>query len=185
MSARAWWRLALALAAFGCGSSASAGKPVGISAEPVNAAPEYQYDSLDARPVSSAAFRGKPVVLSFITTWDLSSQAEVAFLVKMAEHDGQSVNYAVVALQEPDARELVEQYTRVMKVTFPVAMADVATMGGGGAFGDVRNVPTTIVLDASGRVVFRAPGVVRSDELRAHLPPPAAVATSAASPASP
>jgi hypothetical protein len=41
---------------------------------------EFEFDSLDERPVSSAAMRGKPSVLAFVTTSSLAAQAQVIFL---------------------------------------------------------------------------------------------------------
>jgi hypothetical protein len=143
---------------------------VGLSGPVAHAGPTFSFDSLDARPVSSDAFRGKTTVVSFVTTWDIASQAQVSYLVKMAGRDGARVNYAIVAVQEPGARELVEQYARVMHVTFPVAMGDAALLAGTGPLGEVKDVPTTLIVDASGRLVFRQSGVLRSDELRAHMP---------------
>ena len=154
----------------GCKGSKGEIAPIGTSAPLSLGPPTFSFDSLDARPVSSDALRGKTSVLVFITTWDVASQAEVAFLVKMAEHDGAAVNYAIVALQEPEARELVEQYARVMHVTFPVAIGDTAMLTTAGPLGDVGKVPTAVILDDTGRVVYRGSGVIQSAELRAHMP---------------
>ena len=134
------------------------------------AAVPFGYDSLDGRPVSADALQGKPTVLAFVTTGSLPSQAEVDYLVVMAAHDGDRVNYALVALDPGENRELVELYRHALKVPFPVAIGDDVTRGGGGPFGDVTGVPVTIVLDRAGRVVARVDGrVARSEELRAAL----------------
>ncbi len=143
---------------------------IGASALPDNRAPiEFEFDSIDNRPVNAASTRGAPTVLAFTTTWDLMSQAQVDFMVKMAKHDGDSVHYALVALQESKDRELVEVYAQKLGVEFPVALADAATIAGGGPFGDVHNVPTVVVLDADGRMVWLHPGVAKSSEIRAAM----------------
>ena len=51
--------------------------------------------------------------------------------------------------KQPQDRELVEVYAQKLGVDFPTALADAATIAGGGAFGDVHNVPTVAVLDAA------------------------------------
>ena len=169
--ARAWAVLAL-LAACGGARAEPAPSPPGVSqalartASPV----DFDFDSIDDRPVSAPATRGKPTVITFVTTSSLPSQAQVDFLVAMARNDGGRVNYAVVAVEPGESRELVEVYGRALGTPFPVAMADSVTLAGGGAFGDVSGVPVTVVLDRSGRVVWRADGrVARSDELRGVL----------------
>jgi hypothetical protein len=130
----------------------------------------FDYQSLDGRAVSAAAMRGKPTVLTFVTTDSLAAQAQVDFLVAMAKRDASAVNYAVVAIEPGDRRELVDLYRRVLHITFPVAIADGETLGGGGSFGDVRGVPVTVILDREGHVVWRADGrIARSEELRSAM----------------
>jgi hypothetical protein len=156
-----------------CGSKAPP-EPVGVShvatPEPITgAAVGFAYDSLDARPVSSSATRGKITVLAFVTTYDLGSQAQVNYLVAMAKHDADKVNYALVALEKREEREIVEVYKTNLHVTFPVALADEATIAGGGPLGDVHKIPTVVVLDADGRLVWKKTGLARSDEIRAAM----------------
>ena len=153
-----------------CGGPAKPAPVVGVSAQPDNRAPiEFEFDSLDNRPVNAASTRGAPTIIAFAATWDLMSQAQVDFLVKMAKHDGAAVHYALVALQESKDRELVEVYSQKLGVEFPVALADAATIAGGGPFGDVHNVPTVVVLDREGRIVWLHPGVAKSGEIRAAM----------------
>lgn len=119
--------------------------------------------------MSTGAIVGRPTVISFVTTWDLSSQAQVDYLVPMAKKDGAQVGYLLVALQEPQDRELVEVYAQHLGVTFPVAMADEELRSGGGSFGPLRAVPTTVILDRAARMVWRHVGIARPEEIREGL----------------
>jgi hypothetical protein len=159
---------------------ASAGPPkveaaIGASGSPASSVLEYSFDSLDARPCTSAALRGKPTVLAFISTYDLESQAQVDYLATMAKHDGDRVNYAIVALEPPANRELVEAFRRFVADKFGVsllaAIGDAATIAGGGPFGDVHVVPTVVVLDREGKIAWRKTGVSKSDEIRTAMAP--------------
>ena len=130
----------------------------------------FEFDSLDDRAVSAEATRGKPTVLTFVTTGSLPAQAQVDYLVVMAGHDADRTNYAVVALDPRENRELVEIYRKALKVPFPIAMADDLARSGSGPFGDVTVVPVTVVLDRRGRVIARIDGrVAKSEELRKAL----------------
>jgi hypothetical protein len=151
-----------------CGSSAPAhGPPPGVSSVPLQAAVDFEFESLDQRPVSAESTHGKPTVLVLVTTGSLPAQAQVDYLVGMAKHDADRVNYAVVVLEPRENRELVEIYRKSLNVTFPVAMADDKTLSGVGPFGEVSVVPVTVILDRAGRVAWRADGrVVKNDELR-------------------
>jgi hypothetical protein len=131
---------------------------------------DFSFDSLDDRPLSAESTRGQPTFIAFVTTASLPAQAQVDFLVAMAKHDADRVHYAVVALERPENRELVEMYGKALAIPFPVAMADAPTLAGAGPFGDVRGVPVTVLLDRSGRLVWRVAGrVAKSDEMRAAM----------------
>jgi hypothetical protein len=128
---------------------------------------DFAFDSIDDRPVSSESMRGKITVLVFVTTGSLLAQAQVDFLIAMAKNDSDRLNYAVVALEPRENRELVELYRKALSIPFPVAMADAETLGGAGAFHDVSAVPVTVLIDRSGRVAWRMDGrVAKSDEIR-------------------
>ena len=58
--------------------------------------------------MSSAATRGKVTVIVFVTTGSLMAQAQVDYVVAMANRDGERVNYLLVAVETRDNRELVE-----------------------------------------------------------------------------
>jgi len=142
-----------------CGSKKDT-TPVGLSGVSSSPIAEFKYDSLDARAVSSDAARGKVVVLAFITTYDLASQANANFVIEVSKQDPNPF-YVVVALEDRAQRELVESYRDQLNIKFPVAMTDVGHTG----FGEVR-VPTVIVLDPKGKIAFRKEGIVKGDELR-------------------
>ncbi len=150
-------------------SGAKKEAPVGVSMPDDKQSVSFSFDSLDARPVSSGAMQGKPAAIVFVTTYDTLSQQQVSYAVEVADGEGDRARFALVALQEPSARELVEIYRDTMRVKFPVALGDEATIAGGGPLGDVHAVPTTLLLDAAGHVAWRSTGLVRADELRARL----------------
>lgn len=155
--------LALVLLACAC-SGGVAETPVGVSSATAARA-RFDFDSLDARPVSARAMAGKPAVLAFITTWDLASQAEVSLLAAMARADAGRVGYAAVVLGERADREMAEHYRDALAPPFPMALADLAGASSAG-FGEVRVVPVVVVLDGSGRVVLRRDGLSKPAELR-------------------
>lgn len=167
------WRY-FGIVLFLCAVSACAGKGEPPAASPAGAAASwaravYAFDSLDERPISSEHFRGKRVVLAFVTTDHLGSQAQLNYLNAMAKHDGDRVHYAMIALDARERRELVELYRKALGIPFPVAMVDAAKMGKDGPFGELKVVPTVIVLDADGRETFRHEGVIAANELRSHM----------------
>ncbi len=160
----------LTLAVSACRGSQTQGPPPGVSTADTTSSsqPSYELDSLDQRHVSAAAFAGKPVVLAFITTYDPMSQLQLNVMQPLVA-EFPNVQFALVALQDASARELVELYRDTMKVTFPVALADPAIIAGGGPFGDVHAVPTLLVIGSDGTVLWRHTGPVRETELRSRI----------------
>lgn len=156
----------------GCGPKA-AEPAVGTSDKPGPALSDrpvsYAFDTLDERPVSSAAHRGKPTVLAFVTTGDIVGQAQVDYLVAMAKNDGAKVNYALIALHPRKEIVLVEAYMAALKVEFPVALGDASVMTPQGPFGEIAAVPTVVVLDREGKIAWKHTGLAKSDELRGHM----------------
>ena len=164
--------VAVAVAAQGCGPK-TVEPPVGASDKPGAAFPDrpvtYSFDTLDERPVSSAAHRGKPTILAFVTTGDIVGQAQVDYLVAMAKNDGAKVNYALVAMHPRKEIMLVEAYMSALKVEFPVALGDASAMTPQGPFGEISAVPTIVMLDRDGRIVWKHTGLAKADELRGHM----------------
>jgi len=156
-------------------ASKPAGPPVGVSTKDGEPLPssdkptEYIFDPLDEHPVSSDAMRGKPTVIAFVTTGDIVGQAQVSYLVHMAKNDGDRVNYAIVALHPRKEIVLVEAYRKTLGVEFPVALGDASATNAAGPFGTIPAVPTIVVLDREGRIVWKYTGLAKNNELRGHM----------------
>ena len=163
----------VAAALAGCSGKQTERAPVGVSEKAGATFPDtpitYLFDPLDERPVSSAAHRGKPTILAFVTTGGWDGQAQVDYLVAMAKNDGATVNYALIALHPRKEIVLVEAYVSALKVEFPVALANPSLMASTGPFGEVSAVPTVVVLDREGRIVWKHTGLAKAAELRSHM----------------
>jgi hypothetical protein len=79
------------------------------------------------------------------------------------------INVGAVVLEPPKNAPLVEAYAQSLEVSFPVALADQATLQARGPFGVVKVVPMTIVLDANGNEVWRRDGPMTRTEINAVL----------------
>jgi hypothetical protein len=132
-------------------------------------ATSYAFDALDERAVSSQAHRGKPTIITFVTTGDIVGQAQVSYLVHMAKNDGDRVNYALVALHPRKEIVLVEAYRKTLGVEFPVALADHSATNAAGPFGEIPAVPTIVVLDREGRITWKHTGLAKNDDIRGHM----------------
>jgi len=130
----------------------------------------FAYPSVDDAPdVTSARMRGKPTILVFLSTFDIASQAQARFLSMVQRRREPPIHAAAIVLEPKENRALVAMFRQSLGLAYPVALGDDELIAGKGPFGDVRAVPATVVLDASGRIVARREGLLKDDELEAML----------------
>lgn len=113
-------------------------------------APEFTLPALDGgSPVSLAAFRGGPVLLSFFASWCPHCRQELSSVATLARMDAGKV--AVVGVDSNESSDATaKQLLAAAHASFPVALdsdAKVATRY------EVVALPVSYLLDANGKVV--------------------------------
>lgn len=68
-------------------------------------------------------------------------------------------------MEAPKYALLADAFRSSLRLDYPVAIADDETRAGSGPFGVVARVPTLVVLDATGREVWRKSGITPIAEL--------------------
>jgi hypothetical protein len=125
----------------------------------------FAFEASDGKPLTADSLRGRVTVIGLATTYDFASQAEARFLAGIARHHVPRVNVALLILEPPDARPLVEAFAHTLDLPYPVALVDAATTAGQGPFPGLRQVPSVVVLDPLGREVYRHVGLVEEQPL--------------------
>jgi thiol-disulfide isomerase/thioredoxin len=125
-------------------------------------APELKLKDLDGKTISLADFKGKVVLVDFWATWCGPCRKEMPTFEKLhREFSGRDVVVLTVDADEP--AEAPAQYMKDEKFTFPVLLAEGAdTVKRWG----VPGYPTTVAVDAEGRVAAFAVGGRSEAELR-------------------
>jgi hypothetical protein len=127
------------------------------------------YGTTDGAELSSRTTRGRATAIVFVTTYDLASQVQAKQLEKILRSHTPRINAGVVVVETAEYALLADAFRSSLSLSYPVAMADPATLAGHGPFGAIEQVPTTIVLDRSGRVVWQKAGLAEPDEIEAAL----------------
>jgi peroxiredoxin len=120
-----------------------------------NLAPDFTLPNLDGRPVRLSEFRGKVVLLDFWATWCGPCRLEVPHFKELtAKYGEQGFVVLGVALDETGA-EVVRPFVQQNEIGYPIVIGDQYTAG---RYGGVGALPTTFLLDRSGRVAKKYVG---------------------------
>ena len=141
--------------------------PTQLPDSPAQASPpvEFGFPASQGEVVSSETTRGRATALAFVTTYDLASQVVLRRLSEVVVQFVPRVNAAAIVVEPPLYAELLPAYRESLALPFPVVIADFATQQGHGAFGEIANVPTLVVLDREGREVWRRQGPLTAEEI--------------------
>lgn len=125
--------------------------------------PELSLAVLDAPSLSFSELRGTPVVLSFWASWCGPCRAEFPHKVRFYHEFGEQIAFVAVNATntEPNV-ETVRRYARDNDLPFRIALDAHGEMARSFA---VRGTPTTVLIDAQGRIVARWFGPVSYDRL--------------------
>jgi hypothetical protein len=149
-----------------CRAEAPAAEPARRPAEP---ALVFAFGVPDGTIFGSESTRGRVTAVLFITTFDLPSQLMARRLSDVTRSHRPRVNVGAVALEPPRNAVLVDAFKSSLSLTYPVSLADPATLAGSGPFGRVRGVPALVVLDREGRPRYRTQGVISVEEIERAL----------------
>jgi len=116
----------------------------------------------DGALVTSEAYRGKAVLVTFFATWCPQCLQEIPTLKELhAKFEQQG--FTVVALSvDQNGADAVAQLVRQAGINYPVLMADRSTTHD---FGDVAAIPTSFLVNKDGRVVKKYPGYISRGSL--------------------
>ena len=154
----------------GCGGSEKADTGTTASAQPAaaqergsglrgTAAPTFALKNIAGEDVAVEA-KGKPYIINFWATWCPPCQAEIPDLAAFHAAHKDAVDFYAVNLQEEAAP--VQKFMAERAADLPVVLD---TKGSAANLYGVRAIPTTVVVDAEGRVVYRKTGGVTKEEL--------------------
>ena len=124
-------------------------------------APALAGELLDGKPVSLAAFAGRPVLVHFWATWCPICRAEQGSIDTLAR----DVPVITVAMQSGD-RDAVVQHLRKEELSFPVLNDPDGVIA---AQWGVRAVPASFIVDGAGQIRFLEIGYTTGIGLRLRL----------------
>lgn len=109
---------------------------------------------LDGTPMSLSTDRGKVIVLSFWATWCGPCQELEPMLINISKSYSSNPDVVFLAVNTDEDETVVAPFLRRQKWDIPIAFAD-----GLDVFLKVESLPTVIVIDRSGKIVYRVGGL--------------------------
>lgn len=141
----------------------ASGPVIKFSADP-EPAPPILVNDLSGQPVSSAAFPGKVVLLSFWATWCPPCRLEIPELIELQTRYKDKLQIVGISMDDSDTAAEVQQvkdFAEKMGINYPVVMATPTLVK---QYGGVPALPTTFVLNRDGRVVQKHTGLYSLDD---------------------
>jgi len=118
---------------------------------------EFVLRRLDGTPLPLAPFKGKVLVFSFWATWCAPCRELEPRLGEIARHYPENSGVSFLAVNTDEDESLVPVFISEVKWELPLVFSD-----GLGKFLSVNALPTVIILDRGGKVVYNAAGFLEN-----------------------
>lgn len=124
-------------------------------------APAWKLMDLDGREISSDQFKGKVVVVDFWATWCGPCISEIPGYVELQKKYGKDGLVIVGVSLDRIGPERVKKFAQENGMNYTLVMGDEDVVE---AFGGFEAIPTTFLINRSGRIVHQKTGAVAHDE---------------------
>ncbi|AOS85109.1 redoxin [Chlorobaculum limnaeum] len=116
-------------------------------------APSFSGVTVDGKPFSSSSLKGKAYIVNFFATWCPPCRAEIPDMVQVQKAWG-AKGFTFVGIAVNEKAPNVKNYMKQAGMTWPVMMAtpELIQAFNGYIDGGISGIPTSFVVDASGKV---------------------------------
>ena len=141
--------------------------PPVASAPPSGPPIRFAFETIDGKQLTTESLAGRISVIGFVASYDIASQAQVRFLTGLLKRHVPRINVAILVLEPPQNLPMVEAFVGALRLPYPAALADAATIAGQGPFAGLHHVPSVVILDREGHERWRHVGLIEENEMEA------------------
>ncbi len=121
-------------------------------------APDFALNTLDGERIVLSELRGQVVILNFWATWCAPCRVEIPTFSRFAEANP---DVLVLGIATDGSEAELRVAGPALGIRYPIARADAATVA---AYG-ISTLPTTVIVDAEGRVHTAHSGIMLDPQL--------------------
>ena len=129
-------------------------------------APSWTLPGVDGKAVRSAEFAGKVVLLDFWATWCPPCKMEIPGFIELQKQYADKGLVVVGVSIDQDGPSVVREFVKAQGINDPIVMGDAAVQS---AFGGIEGVPTTFLIDRTGKIVQKHVGYTSKEEFEAAI----------------
>jgi thiol-disulfide isomerase/thioredoxin len=130
-------------------------------------APVWELKDPNGKLVKSSDFDGKVVILDFWATWCPPCKAEIPGFIELQKKYGEKGLIVIGVSLDEQGVSVVKQFMKEFGMNYPVVMGDVKLMQD---FGGTA-IPTTFVIDRSGKIVAKHVGFASKEMFEKEITP--------------
>ena len=145
----------LALSLTACAEKAAS------AAATLGAAPAWKLKDVEGKSVGSDEFKGKVVVIDFWATWCPPCRAEIPGYIELQKKYGKDGLVIIGVSMDQGGPAVVKAFIAKFGINYPIVMGDDEVAQ---AFGGVEAIPTTFLIDRTGKIRDRKVGAEATEE---------------------
>ena len=131
-------------------------------------APAWELKDTDGKPIKSSDFAGKVVVLDFWATWCPPCKAEIPGFVELQKNYSDKGLVIVGVSLDEQGPAVVKPFMKQFGMNYPVVMGDDKIIED---FGGIQAIPTTFVIDRSGKITAKHVGFAPVETFEQEIAP--------------
>jgi thiol-disulfide isomerase/thioredoxin len=139
-----------------------------LGTQAAETAPAWELKDTEGKLVKSSDFVGKVVILDFWATWCPPCKAEIPGFVELQKKYGDKGLVIVGVSLDEQGPDVVKPFMQQFGMNYPVVMGDEKILED---FGGVQAIPTTFIIDKSGKIVTKHVGFAPKETFEKEITP--------------
>jgi peroxiredoxin len=129
-------------------------------------APDFKLKTIDGEVIRLKDYLGKIVIIDFWATWCAPCRMAIPELVELQnEYEGDLVIIGI-SLDQPFTRQNLKPFIKSFGINYPVVMGTIEVVE---AYGNIRGIPTSFIIDRDGEIVNKFTGYVPKSHYTADI----------------